>query len=414
MISVLAAGVSNDPLLWILTAATLLSTVLFFVKGRAKHSVIRTPDRPSYRAVHRPHIPPQPRPAKTNHAVAVKKEVVVTKILVHPIKSCRGTSVNRARYTETGLENDRKWCIIDANTRSIITAREIPKLVLIEPRLAYDPFSEHGGLLIVTVPKGNDFATFSLPIEPTPDILDQWNLIEECVMFGTYKIDGYICQPLSPTDSSPSDVLSEYLGKSVHLMMKGPAPRSCPPTLDFPNLQAESVYQDGYPLLVVSEESLVAVQEAVKTAADLGLDAIKKVGGMDNERWSTESLVMERFRPNIVLKGSDAPFIEDTWRKIAIGPKHDTRIRQKESMDITLVSKCARCLLPNVDPKSGVRDAAVPYKVLMQFRTGVDRANMSKPCFGCNGVPEGDGTIQVGDTATIMQLLEGEIVVEAQ
>ena len=62
-------------------------------------------------------------------------------------------------------------------------------------------------------------------------------------MFGTYKIDGYICQPLSPTDSSPSDVLSEYLGKSVHLMMKGPAPRSCPPTLDFPDLQAESVYQ---------------------------------------------------------------------------------------------------------------------------------------------------------------------------
>ena len=50
------------------------------------------------------------------------------------------------------------------------------QLVLIEPRLAYDPFSEHGGLLIVTVPKGNDFATFSLPIEPTPDILDQWTL----------------------------------------------------------------------------------------------------------------------------------------------------------------------------------------------------------------------------------------------
>ena len=72
------------------------------------------------------------------------------------------------------------------------------------------------------------------------------------------------------------------------------------------------------------------------------------------------------------------------------------------------------CQLPNADPKSGVRDAAVPYKVLMQFRTGVDRANMSKPCFGCNGVPEGDGTIQVGDTATIMQLLESEIVVEAQ
>ena len=36
MISVLAAGVSNDPLLWILTAATLLSTALFFAKRKAK------------------------------------------------------------------------------------------------------------------------------------------------------------------------------------------------------------------------------------------------------------------------------------------------------------------------------------------------------------------------------------------
>ena len=71
------------------------------------------------------------------------------------------------------------------------------------------------------------------------------------------------------------------------------------------------------------------------------------------------------------------------------------------------------CQLPNVDPKSGLRDAAVPYKVLMQFRTGVDRANMNKPCFGCNGVPEGDGTIQVGDTVTIMQLLEIDAAAEA-
>ena len=53
---------------------------------------------------------------------------------------------------------------------------------------------------------------------------------------------------------------------------------------------------------MVSEESLVAVQEAVKTAADLGLDAIKKVGGMDNERWSTESLVMERYVPLIPFR----------------------------------------------------------------------------------------------------------------
>ena len=59
--------------------------------------------------------------------------------------------------------------------------------------------------------------------------------------------------------------------------------------------------------------------------------------------------------------------------------------------------------LPNVDPRTGIRDTAVPYKVLMKFRTGVAPENMNKPCFGCNGVPEGYGMIHVGDR---MQVLE--------
>lgn len=49
-------------------------------------------------------------------------------------------------------------------------------MVLIEPHLAYDAFSDCGGQLIVTLPKDNDFATFSLPIDPTPDMLDNWTM----------------------------------------------------------------------------------------------------------------------------------------------------------------------------------------------------------------------------------------------
>lgn len=42
----------------------------------------------------------------------------------------------------------------------------------------------------------------------------------------------------------------------------------------------------------------------------------------------------------------------------------------------------------------------------MKTRTGVDPAHMKQPCFGCNGVPMDDGTIQVGDTVTVMQYIE--------
>ena len=46
---------------------------------------------------------------------------------------------------------------------------------------------------------------------------------------------------------------------------------------------------------------------------------------------------------------------------------------------------------------TGVRDKAVPYKVLMKFRRGKDVASPGKSCFGCNGVPRVSGVIRVGD-----------------
>ncbi len=45
----------------------------------------------------------------------------------------------------------------------------------------------------------------------------------------------------------------------------------------------------------------------------------------------------------------------------------------------------------------------MPYKVLMKFRTGVDPANLTKPCFGCNGVPAGNGVIRVGDIVAVKE-----------
>ena len=46
---------------------------------------------------------------------------------------------------------------------------------------------------------------------------------------------------------------------------------------------------------------------------------------------------------------------------------------------------------------TGVRDKAVPYKVLLKFRKGGDVLKPGKSCFGCNGVPKVTGVIRVGD-----------------
>ncbi|KAI0076832.1 hypothetical protein K474DRAFT_1597320 [Panus rudis PR-1116 ss-1] len=330
-------------------------------------------------------------------------EVRVSKLLIHPVKSCRGISVQEVKYTPEGLENDRKWCIVDAEKHTVITAREVSKLVLIQTRLDVDPSDPHGGRLVITVPMKNGPVVLSVPINPTPDVLKSWPIVSDCTMFGIFTVDGYIVQPLSSSERSPSDVFSEYVGKNALFLMKGPAARECPPTYAFPDLKAHSVFQDAYPLLVASEESLEALSDRIKQAAQIGDDQPGKIGGLNREIWKDGNIKMERFRPNIVFKGAGVPFAEDTWRRVVIVPEDVDPATAGDDRMFTLIAKCTRCLLPNVDTETGVRDAAVPFKILMKFRVGLDPTQKNKACFGCNGVSGGSGTVRVGDRVYVKE-----------
>lgn len=103
-------------------------------------------------------------------------EVRVSKILVHPIKSCRGTSMSEVCYRPDGIENDRKWCIIDAKTHVVLTARQVPKMVLITPRVQPDASSAYGGLLAVSFPKDSGCDGFTVPLLPTDEMLREWDM----------------------------------------------------------------------------------------------------------------------------------------------------------------------------------------------------------------------------------------------
>jgi len=100
-------------------------------------------------------------------------------------------------------------------------------------------------------------------------------------------MDGYICEA-SP---SPSTVLSQYFGRPVHLAYKGPRPRPCVPTSTFPMLSATAVYQDGYPLLFLSQESIGEVERELRgRVGQQGID----------ERWMEDRLVIERFVNHVI------------------------------------------------------------------------------------------------------------------
>lgn len=56
-------------------------------------------------------------------------------------------------------------------------------MVLITPRIEADPTSPYGGYLTVSFPEDSHCETFSIPLNPTPDILDNWQTYVMVVFF---------------------------------------------------------------------------------------------------------------------------------------------------------------------------------------------------------------------------------------
>jgi hypothetical protein len=130
---------------------------------------------------------------------------------------------------------------------------------------------------------------------------------------------------------------------------------------------------DAYPLLICSEESLEA----------LNLRLVKK---------GETPVAMDRFRPNLVVKGCDA-FEEDEWKAIKIG-----------STILHIISSCPRCKVCNVDQKTG-KASLEPLETLSEFR---EFGEQDEAYFGVYGAAQDlrPHTIHVGDEIKV--LLEGD------
>ena len=72
---------------------------------------------------------------------------ILSEIWVHPVKSCAGISVRESILTETGLEWDRTWMVVDAQGE-MVTQRDVPAMALIEniQREDLNPLEEAQGI----------------------------------------------------------------------------------------------------------------------------------------------------------------------------------------------------------------------------------------------------------------------------
>ena len=167
---------------------------------------------------------------------------------------------------------------------------------------------------------------------------------------------------------------------------------------------SETAFSDGFPFLITSQESLRAVNEAVKG------------DGSDKEGQSGDSfeLPMNRFRPNLVVTDCGEAFDEDTWTAIEVGgdasEKTAGSTSTSTSIQFDLVKPCSRCTVTTVNQSSGQVEGKEPLKSLAVVHSG-QSANYGRekwnrvPFFGWNAVTDASVFGQVIQTNSKVKVL---------
>ncbi|RST51424.1 MOSC domain-containing protein [Variovorax sp. MHTC-1] len=227
----------------------------------------------------------------------------IARLFVYPIKSCAGVELPEALLTETGLEFDRAWMVVDAE-REFVTQRDLPRMALIRPQMKHSEMVLRApGMLALHIafdrveqPVRARVWKDEVPAYDMGDIAAQW-------------FSDFLSQPGRPQKLRLVRFDPEYRRLS-NLEWTG-------------GIEAPNQFADGYPLLVASEGSLAELNARLAAA---GHGAVG----------------IERFRPNIVLAGIEAHDEDrvDTLH-IATG-EGEAQLRP--------VKPCSRCPIPDIDP----------------------------------------------------------------
>ena len=68
------------------------------------------------------------------------------------------------------------------------------------------------------------------------------------------------------------------------------------------------------------------------------------------------------------------------------------------SVSVRVAKPCARCVVTTTDQQTGARGVE-PLRTLATFRSSHD--SRGEVMFGQNAIPDGEGTLRVGDAVTI-------------
>jgi hypothetical protein len=268
---------------------------------------------------------------------------VISRLLLYPVKGCRGIPLRSARLAPTGLAvgdiGDREWVVVDDHGE-FLSQRELPRMAQIDTRLT-------GSALRLSAP---GMLSLEIPFASEGDVVRVrvWNDELDAVTQGEL-VDRWF---------------SDFLGRRARLMRFDPLEKRISRRQYTGATEAPYKFADAFALLVASEASLADLNARLKAKGQVPVE-------------------IDRFRPNIVIDGVDA-FEEDYARELRIG-----------DVELELVKPCVRCTVPSVDPSSG-EQGIEPGDTLAAYRNNEAAGGVT---FGVNGiVARGAGAeLRVGD-----------------
>ena len=222
----------------------------------------------------------------------------IARLFVYPIKSCAGIEVQEALLTDTGLDLDRAWMVVDADGM-FLTQRALPRMALIRPQLKSDEMVLRApGMLALHV--AVDAVEAPATVTVWRDTVPAWDM-----------------------GAVAAQWFSDFLGQPCRLVRFDPEHRRLSSMQWTAGIEAPNQFSDGFPVLIASEASMEQLN------ARLGAGGHAAVG-------------IERFRPNVVLAGVDA-HDEDRMDLLQVDSP-------EEEIHLQPVKPCGRCPIPDIDP----------------------------------------------------------------
>lgn len=242
---------------------------------------------------------------------------ILSQLILYPIKSCAGMAVEEAVATVSGLRargvHDREWMLVNEEGQ-FLTQREYPRMATIRPRVDGDALLVTApGMAPLRLPLALDAGARTLRVQIWDDAVEASDCGDAAANWFSQALDG-ACRLVRFRPGLERPTSTKWTGGAA----------------------SSARFADAYPLLLIGAAALEEINARMLAAG-------------------REALPMNRFRPNLVVEGTD-PFEEDYTESLRAG-----------AIVIKPVKPCARCPIPAVDQATGI-PGPDPLDILQSWR----------------------------------------------